>query len=77
MNARDPATMSVSSMRSELLELLRTQFPEKRWPRLVPASELAAFTLEELPTGRGGRAHVLAHSIQQRERARRKKRTTL
>jgi len=37
-------------MRTELLELLSALFPEKTWPKRVPARRIAEFTLETLPT---------------------------
>jgi hypothetical protein len=47
--SQPPAEMSVSSMRSELLELLGWLVPEKHWRKRVAAREVAQFTVEKFP----------------------------
>jgi hypothetical protein len=64
--------MSLRSMRAELLDLLGMRFPEKEWPSLVSARELADFTLEHLGKAdvdpRSQRALHLAEEVKRKLR---------
>jgi hypothetical protein len=73
-DGRSLDSMSVSSLRAELLELLDFLFPEKKWPSRVSAAELADFALQNLGPQKTGereqRALAAGHWIKDRQRAR-------
>ena len=73
-----PSTnLSISTLRAELLELLAFLLPEKRWPNLVSARELADFTsqafVDHSTADKEQEALLLAHLIQLKLKARKQR----
>jgi hypothetical protein len=62
--------MSVSSTRSELLDILSALFPDVEWRNRAAAREIADFAIAQLPAHtsapRGQRALGLAYAIRRR-----------